>query len=125
MGYKGIKYMIQGCYDMDGYPLKEGRGGGHYVLPFNQFGINVIHAADPKEEAILFEHKAKKISELGVFTPDFVKKAFETLENELSPENLHCDGEITNAQAAVKERKIRRLWAALEDYIGEKVDAYT
>jgi hypothetical protein len=28
----------------------------------------------------------------------------EKIENELSPENLHCDGEITRAQAMVKYR---------------------
>ena len=40
---------------------------------------------------------------------------------ELSPENLHCDGEITAAQAQTKYRKIMREWRALEDLLGRSV----
>lgn len=35
----------------------------------------------------------------------------EKIENELSPENLHCDGEISRAQAMVKYHRLNRAMA--------------
>ena len=46
---------------------------------------------------------------------------FENLASRLSPENLHCDGEISRAQAMVRFRQIKREWKALEKLAGEKV----
>jgi hypothetical protein len=37
-------------------------------------------------------------------------------ENDLSPENLHCDGEISRSQAAAKARELNNTRAALEHY---------
>ena len=39
-----------------------------------------------------------------------------TLDSKLSPENLHCDGEISGAQAARKARELNNIRAALEHY---------
>ena len=36
-----------------------------------------------------------------------------SLDSDLSPENLHCDGEITQAQAMRKLRKLNRVCAEL------------
>jgi hypothetical protein len=38
------------------------------------------------------------------------------IAGELSPENLHCDGEISGAQAASKARELNNIRAALEHY---------
>jgi hypothetical protein len=38
------------------------------------------------------------------------------IAGELSPENLHCDGEISHAQAAAKARELNNIRAALEHY---------
>jgi hypothetical protein len=38
------------------------------------------------------------------------------IENELSPENLHCDGEITRAQAMVKYRDLNRAMAYVKQF---------
>lgn len=38
------------------------------------------------------------------------------LDRDLSPENLHCDGEISPAQAAAKARELNNIRAALEHY---------
>ncbi len=46
---------------------------------------------------------------------------FVALANRLSPENLHCDGEISRADARRKEQGIRRLWRALETKLGRNV----
>jgi len=43
---------------------------------------------------------------------------FESLEGELSPENLHCDGEITVAAARRKEKILRKVWAEVEYVYG-------
>ena len=50
-----------------------------------------------------------------------IKAKFEDLVCALSPENLHCDGEISNAQAQVKYRRLMKEWAALEKLVGRKV----
>ena len=39
----------------------------------------------------------------------------------LSPENLHCDGEISIAQARAKHGKIMAKWHALEKELGYTV----
>jgi len=46
---------------------------------------------------------------------------FLDIASALSPENLHCDGEISNAEARRKERALRAQWRALEVEIGRKV----
>lgn len=45
---------------------------------------------------------------------------FNMLEGELSPENLHCDGEISSAQVARKLKEIKGLWKELEKIAKEK-----
>ena len=40
----------------------------------------------------------------------------DTIASGLSPENLHCDGEISHAQAASKARELNNIRAALEHY---------
>lgn len=47
--------------------------------------------------------------------------AFMNLAGRLSPENLHCDGEISNTEARRRERVIRAEWRALEKTLGRKV----
>jgi hypothetical protein len=39
-----------------------------------------------------------------------------TLDSKLSPENLHCDGEISNAEAQRKYRFLARVCKELEQY---------
>jgi len=46
---------------------------------------------------------------------------FSTLCNELSPENLHCDGEISHSAAMKKARQIRAEWKQIEKSLGRKV----
>jgi hypothetical protein len=60
------------------------------------------------------------------FTPivgltDDIKSKFGNLACRLSPENLHCDGEITRAEAGRRKTQIMREWQALEDRVGRKV----
>lgn len=50
-----------------------------------------------------------------------IKKGFVRLAGELSPENLHCDGEISVAAARSKERILRKEWAKLETAFGRPV----
>lgn len=48
-------------------------------------------------------------------------KAFSDLACRLSPENLHEDGEISQAQANRKYRQIMKEWKELEKQAGRKV----
>jgi hypothetical protein len=50
-----------------------------------------------------------------------IMKQFFGLANRLSPENLHCDGEISKAQVQMRYRQIMREWATLERKVGRKV----
>ena len=43
-------------------------------------------------------------------------KLMDKIASELSPENLHCDGEISRTQAAAKARELNNTRAALEHY---------
>jgi hypothetical protein len=54
--------------------------------------------------------------------PDEVMQKFSHLTSRLSPENLHCDGEISKSQAMVRYRQIMHEWKALEKECGRKVD---
>ena len=57
--------------------------------------------------------------DLGL-SPELVG-AFKNLSCRLSPENLHCDGEISIAQAKARYNQIKREWKALEKKAGRKV----
>ena len=50
------------------------------------------------------------------------KVAFVNLASRLSPENLHCDGEISRSEAQRKYTVIIREWKLLEKRTGVKVD---
>jgi hypothetical protein len=46
---------------------------------------------------------------------------FSRLCNELSPENLHCDGEISRTAAMKKYRNLMAEWKEIEKSLGRKV----
>ena len=48
-------------------------------------------------------------------------KRFLDLACQLSPENLHCDGEISVTEAKRKYRVLMKEWRTLERYAGHKV----
>jgi len=52
---------------------------------------------------------------------DAIHQQFMNLVCALSPENLHCDGEISVAAANRKYRSLMRAWRALEAQLGRKV----
>lgn len=48
----------------------------------------------------------------------------ESLAMNLSPENLHCDGEITRAQAQTKYNFFMRVHRELERHTGKAIDIH-
>jgi hypothetical protein len=48
-------------------------------------------------------------------------KKFEWLACSLSPENLHCDGEISRSAARKKAVTLRKRWRELEKEVGRRV----
>ena len=50
------------------------------------------------------------------------KIIFDLLAGDLSPENLHCDGEISNAAARKKATAFNTAWKQLETIIGRHFD---
>jgi hypothetical protein len=55
-----------------------------------------------------------------MLTPEQLDK-FIRLAGALSPENLHCDGEISRTAAKRRERVLRTQWKALETAVGRRV----
>ena len=51
-----------------------------------------------------------------------IRKQFAILACQLSPENLHCDGEISRAEAKRRERALLAKWSELERRVGRPVD---
>jgi hypothetical protein len=49
---------------------------------------------------------------------------FESLENRLSPENLACDGEISQAQVRKRYKQCMKEWHDLEAQWGVKIEPY-
>ena len=52
---------------------------------------------------------------------DEIMQKFSRLCSRLSPENLHCDGEISKSQANARYKQIMREWKALEAECGQQV----
>ena len=50
-----------------------------------------------------------------------IKREFQSLACQLSPENLTCDGELSNAQANQRFRNLKLQWAELEKEVGREV----
>lgn len=70
-----------------------------------------VKIAHTKEEADAYVlHAGEEINVIAVSTEkdkkDYFVRAVAGLDSELSPENLHCDGEISQAQAMVRYRDI-------------------
>lgn len=67
---------------------------------------------------------AGRFSVLGGYpmpmTPQLLSK-FSRLASDLSPENLYCDGEISQAEAMEKKRRITKEWRELEQQLGRKI----
>ena len=50
-----------------------------------------------------------------------IKKKFSSLACQLSPENLTCDGELSNAQVNKRYKNLKLQWMALEKEVGREV----
>lgn len=53
--------------------------------------------------------------------PDKYAKLFLSLFNDMSPENLSCDGELSRAEQRARLRRIEQEWKRLERQVGRKV----
>ena len=52
------------------------------------------------------------------------KREFFEMAMDLSPENLYCDGECSQAEANRKYESIMKRWTALEKKVGKKVSEF-
>lgn len=53
-------------------------------------------------------------------SPD-LKNNFLDLANQLSPENLSCDGEASSSYVRSRYNALKTEWSRLEDIVGRKV----
>ena len=74
-------------------------------------------------------HMEKRLAWNKLFNPDAkipeteeeLMKSLDVLCCELSPENLHCDGEISRSAAMKKASALRAEWKEIERKLGRKV----
>ena len=59
-------------------------------------------------------HNEGEVYEYPVTTRHTAQVIFAELESDLSPENLHCDGEITSEEANAKLKKILAIGRSLQ-----------
>ena len=93
----------------------------------NKLGIGLGKRKRQKRSATF--HMEKRLAYQKIFNPDAklpetedeFMKAFDVLCCELSPENLHCDGEISRSAAMRKASALRAEWKELEKKFGRKV----
>ena len=53
-------------------------------------------------------------------TEQEIIRDFQSLESQLSPENLHADGERSRSAAAKLHKQLMKKWAELEKELGRK-----
>jgi len=88
--------------------------------------MNIDYNSLSKEDKVLFvkaeiaRQKAKRNQARNGLSSELVEK-FNDLSCRLSPENLHCDGEISQAEAKRRYKQIMIEWKALEKIAGRKV----
>lgn len=91
------------------------------ILNQNEMGIGVNDSNFPNMEKRLAYNKifdpATKMPE----TEDEHMDWFSNISSDLSPENLHCDGEISHAAAMRKYRALKAEWKEVEKSLGRKV----
>lgn len=69
------------------------------------------------DSGIKIEQIEKTLNEI----PEDIFRQFLSMACDLSPENLSCDGEISNAEANKKYRVIMKKWHKLEKELGRKI----
>ena len=67
----------------------------------------------------IFDPNHKTIN-IGNLTQQGVDRIASDLDSKMSPENLHCDGEITYAQAQAKADYYNAVWEELKDVCIQK-----
>jgi hypothetical protein len=86
-----------------------------------KYPISAIRVSDGKA----FKFPAATVKSFPVAPPaglnDHVRGGFIRLVGELSPENLSCDGECSDAEVTQRRSNIMRQWRELERRAGQKV----
>ena len=70
----------------------------------------------PKDIRLPLGDDCRQFSTKVLLQEGILLRNMDRIAGELSPENLHCDGEISGAQAAAKARELNNIRAALEHY---------
>lgn len=89
------------------------------VLLLKEFGLDITSAA--LDDLLEKVDRERLEAQCRHSLTDEIKRRFSDLAGELSPENLCCDGELPHSQVIIKERRLRKEWADLEQKVGRKV----
>ena len=134
----GKEYKIIGTVKRS-YKLERLDNGKHYKATANMMG-KIQHqnargigvGRRKRAELPEFFHMKKRVEFNKLFDPVSAKarmpktyeehmECFSVLSNELSPENLHCDGEISRSAAMKKYRALMAEWKEVEKHLGSKI----
>jgi len=127
----GIEYTVLGTVKRS-YAVKNTQGKTYKVTAANMKLISRSAVEVEPEVSIPTAKNASELSRMLELKKIFDKDArmpvtasecqpwFESIECQMSPENLHCDGEISRTQAMRKLASLKRAWKELEKIQGKK-----
>lgn len=99
-----------------------GAGGGRYKVSARE--VKQALGIAPKPGTLIRRNLEDLMAEDEQKQDDMapnIKAKFKALASQLSPENLHMDGEISRSQAAGRKGAIMSQWRKLEVLVGRKV----
>lgn len=90
-------------------------------------GLKLVSKGSESFEKVKYPALQNRVEMESFFNPsskmpeslEDCEKWFERLENELSPENLSCDGERSRTQIINKKREIDQVWKELQKITGK------
>jgi len=126
----GKEYEITGTYkrsfilEKDGKKYKAGPAKLNAILnqePITRPARKSGSRIDYLEQRLKYNQIWNKSAKMPETETEF-KAWFSQIESDLSPENLHCDGEISRTAAMKKYRALNAEWKQLEKLYGKKVE---
>lgn len=120
----GKEYILKRCLNTPGFPLAGDRTT--YRYPVDREGVNIISLGVASAEAVVLPGALTtvRLSDIkgSPWYPKCIVDTYGFIESRLSPENLTCDGELSQAEVSRRRRDLLDLKAALDKYLGKTVE---
>jgi hypothetical protein len=89
------------------------------VLSYKTMEVTMVHLIDFVDDNNRFRRACKKPAMTFPLGQDDINEIAEDIDCRLSPENLHCDGEISGAEADSKYVYLHRVFDDLKAHAKE------